>query len=216
MTQATVGYTTTADGLSPGTRQGRELDLIVQNLHGRYYEKASRSGIFHLVLTATTTGAAAGNLVGAAAAASTQFAIWNPAGSKVNIALLKVYVGVISGTPPGGPLFHGVMLNGVTTISSVGTALNAYIGGQASQARFVASAAGTTLTNGGAITTLRPMSIDFSATAFAAAAGSNDFDNVEADIILSPGTGWVPLWATAGTTLLNGYGATWEEVPIPS
>jgi hypothetical protein len=216
--QGTVGEALTSDGVSPigGLRQGRQNDTIISNLHGRYYEQSSRNRIFHLPLTATTTGAAAGNLVGAAAAASTQFALWNPTGNKFNLSLLKVYVGVISGTPPGGPLFHGEMLQGVPSINSSGTAFSAYTGGNNPTARFVASAAGAALTGGGAITTIRPMAIDFSAVAFAAAAGANALENVEGDIVIAPGFGWVPLWATAGNTLLNAYGVSWEEVPIPS
>src|SRR5258705_269381 len=49
------------------------------------------------------------------------------------------------------------------------------------------------------------------------AAGPNTappLELVEGDILLPPGTMWVPTWAAAGPTLLNAYGVTWEEVPI--
>jgi hypothetical protein len=37
---------------------------------------------------------------------------------------------------------------------------------------------------------------------------------VEGDIVLPPGTGWVPLHAGAGTSVLHAYSVTWEEIPI--
>lgn len=217
LAQGTEGEVVIGAGSTPqaGLRLGRNGDVILSQLHGRFFEQTFRQRVFSLTLGATTTGAAAGNLVGAAAAASTQFALWNPpSNTKVLVSILKVWVGVISGTPPGGPLFHGYMLQGTPSITSTGTANNNFAGGQAPQARFMASAAGAALTGGGAITTIKPMGIDFSATAFAAAAGTNAIDLCEGDVILPPGTGWVPLWATAGTTLLNAYGVEWEEVPF--
>jgi len=38
---------------------------------------------------------------------------------------------------------------------------------------------------------------------------------IDGEIILPPGVGWVPLWGAAGTSLLNAYSITWEEVPYP-
>ena len=214
--QGTVGPISVADGASAvgGIRTGRLNDAIVSELHGRFAEQTQRQNIFSLNLTATTTGVAAGNINGAAAAASTQFALWNPQSSKVNVIILKAFAGLISGTPPGGPMFHNLMLQGVPTIISVGQAYNNFANGQASQARFVSSAAGTALTGGGALTVLRPMQMDFFATALAAGANINGaMELVDGDIVLPPGTGWVPCFSAAGTTLLNSFGVTWEEVP---
>lgn len=210
-----VGQIITADGAKPVARGGRLGDTIVSELHGRFYEQTFRQNIFSLTLTATTTGVAAGNINAAAAAASTQFALWNPPSSKVNVVLLKAYVGVISGTVPGGPLFHNLMLNVAPTINSVGTAYNNFANGQSPQARFVSSAAGTALTGGGAITVLRPFG---GANFFAAAVGGTTpqvavMELIDGDIVLPPGTGWVPCWPSAGTSVLNTYGVTWEEVP---
>jgi len=213
--QGQVGTVVGLDGSNPNVRQGRTGELIVGQAHARYYEAASRGNLFTLTLTATTTGVAAGNLVGAAAAASTQFALWNPAGSGVNVNITKVFVGLISGTyGTGGPIFHGLFLNGLPTIASVGTAYNNLAGGRPPLTRYVASAAGTTLTGGTAPVTFRPMTMGYSATAYASAAGSNTLDSVEGDIVLPPGTGWLPLFATAGTAVLNAYSVTWEEVPV--
>lgn len=212
--QGQIGAVTGLDGSQPNARQGRTGELIVSQAHGRYYETTSRGNTFTLTLNATTTGISAGNLTGAAAAAVTQFAIWNPNGSGVNINILKAFVAPISGTFAAGPVFHGLFVNGNPTIASTGTANNNLAGGRPPIARYMASAAGAALTGGTAPVTFRAMSMSFSASAYAAAAGANTLENVEGDIVLPPGTGWVPLHAGAGTSVLHAYSVTWEEIPI--
>jgi hypothetical protein len=210
-----VGSQSAADGSWPYVRQGREGDVIVSELHGRYYEKTVRSGTFSLTLTTTSSTIAAGNINAAAAAASTQFALWNPSGSGVNVSLLKVWVVPISGTAPVSGCFHNLMLAGVPTIASVGTAYNNLAGTYTGKARFVSSAAGTALTGGGAIVVARPMAMTIFAGALAATTNIQPTVEVlDGDIVLPPGTGWVPCWTAAGTTFLNGYGVSWEEVAI--
>lgn len=204
-----------ADGTSPQLRSGRLGDLIASQLHGRYYEQASRGNLFSAMVAATTGTIAAGNINGAAAAASTQFALWNPLGSGVNLALLKVIVAAISGTAPGGPVFHSYS-TGVPN-ANVGTrGLNNLLGGAPSKGLYIASAAGSALTGAtGPLLALRPMALDFFAAAIAAGTNiATPLELIEGDIILPPGTLWVPTWSAAGTTFLNAYGVTWEEVPV--
>lgn len=212
--QGQVGAVVGLDGSTPNARQGRTGELIVSQAHARYYETTSRGNIFTLTLNATTTGAAAGNTTSAGAAGSTQFAVWNPVGSGVNVCITRVYVGVIQGTLPAGPFFHGLILGTVPSIANTGTAYNNLAGGRAPLARYVASAAGVTLTGGSAPVIFRSMSMAFTATSYAAAAGSNALDLVEGDIVLQPGTGWVPLLGNGGSGMLNAYSCTWEEIPI--
>jgi hypothetical protein len=213
LVQGQVGQITGLDGAQPNARQGRTGELIISQAHGRFYEQASRGKVFSLTLTATSADNV-GNAVGAAAAASTNFALWNPLGSGFNLSILKAYVAAVSGTPTGGPVFHGYITNSIPTIASTGTAYNNLAGGPPPVARYVASAAGTALTGASAVVTGRAMNIDFSASSFASAAGSNCLDLVDGDIVIPPGYGWVPLWAGTGTTLRAAYSVTWEEVPI--
>lgn len=210
-----VGPDNNSDSTEVVARMGRQRDLIMSNLNGFYYEQAKRGNKFSMVCDATTTGAAAGNLNGAAAAASTQFALWNPVGSGVDIVLQKVFFGLISGTIVGGPPFHSLMLNGIPTISSTfsaGRANNMLPGGAAPKARGVAHAAGTALTGGGALTTLRPMGLTYSAGTYAALAGSVAVEVLDGEIVIPEGFGWVPTLASAGTSVLNTWGVTWDEV----
>ena len=213
--QGQVGQVTALDGAQNNLRQGRTGEIILSQAHGRYHEQTSRGQLFTLNLTATTTGIAAGNLIGAAAAASTQFALWNPIGSGFNLSITKCLIGPISGTFAAGPVYHGIIQTSVPTIASVGIAYNNLVGGKSPVARYVASAAGTALTGGSAPITFRTMNLTFSATAFASAAGTSTIADVpDGDLIIPPGYGWVPLWTAAGTSVLNSYSVTWEELPI--
>lgn len=189
--------------------------LRVAMVHGFYTDTTVRQNVFSLTLTSTSSTIAAGNINAAAAAASTQFALWNPVGSVVNLALLKVWVIPISGTAPVAGCFHNLMLSGVPTIASVGTANNNYATGRGTSAKFVSSAAGAALTGAGAITVFRPMAMNIFAGALAATTSIQPaMEQLDGDIVLPPGTGWVPCWTAAGTTFLNGYGVEYEEVPV--
>src|SRR4029077_12268711 len=175
-----------------------------------------RGNVYSLVLTATTTGVAVGNIAGAVAAASTNFVLWNPTASQKALVLLKFGMGVISGTPGAGPMFHGTITTLPTIASLGGPAVTNLTGGDTcAVSKLVASAASTALTGGGAPTTLRIADFASTATAQASVGELRVVEYIDGEIILPPGVGWLPLWGAAGTALLNGYSITWEEVPYP-
>ena len=210
-----VGQGSFADGTTPPLRSGRQQDLIVSELHGKYYEQVSRGNVFHLGVTWTTT-VAAGNVAAATAAASTQFAIWNPATNTKNLSLLRLTLSIISGTTPVPPVsysqFSGV---GVPSVASVGTPYNALFGSAiAPTAHYMASAAGAALTGGGAIVSTGISGFYFSAGTYANLAVSYAVDDIDGRIVIGPGQGFVPVFAAAGTTFLGAWGLIWEEVPI--
>ena len=219
--QGQVGTQIAGDGTQTIIRQGRTSELIVSYNHARYQEAAATGSIYALVLPATTTGVSAGNLVNAAAAAATQFALWNPVGSGVNLCLIETCVTILSATTmPAGPPFHGFIVGSVPTISSTfdsgRDARNSRAGSGAPRAKYVATAAqsGTTLTGGSAPITFRAMELSFNATGFSSPAGTYVDEHLDGEIVLPPGTGWLPLWASAGTSMLNAYSVVWEEIPI--
>lgn len=200
----------------PALRGGPLSDLIITRLRGDYAEAASTDVLYHGVLAATTGTIAAGNIVGAGPAAATQFALWNPPGSGYNLEIVKFFMGAISGTPPGGPVFHGLMQG--TPAASVASAAGTpgLFGASGSVGRLLASAAGAALTGvANSPVTVRPSSISLFAAAIAAGSNiENTVELVEGDLIVQPGYIWVPLWAGAGTTFLNAYGVSWMEVPV--
>jgi hypothetical protein len=167
---------------------------------------------FAMTLAATTGTIAAGNIVAAAAAASTQFALSNPLGSGVVLVLSKLMIGVISGTPPGGNIFHGVIPN-VPTLAASGAIVNLKPGSFGSRAKGYSSAGGAALTGGLAPTILRAALLSFTATAQATVGANLALEDVDGDIVIPVGYTWLPLWSGAGTTLLNAYTITWKERP---
>lgn len=210
-----VGEVLVADGVKSAGRAGRLAEQIVSELNGRYYELTKAGRTFSLALTSTSSTVAAGNINAAAAAAVTQFALWNPVSSGVVLQLLKVFIGPISGIAPVAGCFHNVLNAPAPTIASVGTAYNNYIGGQPPRARYVSSAAGVALTGGTALTVLRPMAMNVFAGALSSSASIQPVvEEMAGDIILPPGTGWVPCWTASGTTFLNSYGVVWAENPL--
>lgn len=198
---------------APGTlRSERSGGATTADVRGHFAEAASRNQMFTLVLAATTTGVAAGNIVAAAAAAATQFALWNPIGSGKNLELLRFGMGIISGTPGAGPLFHGIFTSPPTLASSTGNAYSNLAGqSAASVARWMALAAGSALTGGVAPITFSIADFATTATAQATPGEVRAIENLDGSIVLPPGTGWVPLWSAAGTALLNAYSITWQE-----
>lgn len=218
LAEARAGQTLLSDGTVSPARVSRIGALINGDGQGRYYEQASRGNIFSLMLSAWSSTIAAGNIVGAAANASTQFALWNPMGSGKNLSLLKFAVWAISGTAPVPPVIHSFSITAPTIATSVVTpiACNNLGMAAASVARALTSAAGAALTGSSILQYLRPAALGIGAGAITPANlfQNNLIEEISGDIVIPPGTCWVPTWMAAGTTFLGGYGVTWEEIPV--
>ncbi|MDD4689069.1 MAG: hypothetical protein PHE51_04905 [Eubacteriales bacterium] len=213
--QGRIGQNYGADGISVDMRQNRTGALVTADESPKYYEMVSRGQVFSLTLEAGTTAISAGNLINAAAAASTQFALWNPSGSGKNIALLKFGVMVISGTSPISGLMHSFSATAPTIASSaVDPVVCNNVGLSAScVAGYLTHASGSNLTGSTQLKTIRSAHIAFSAGTFAALGGYNALEILDGDIVLPPNTAWVPTWQAAGTSMLVGYSITWAELP---
>ena len=89
-----IGPATGADGAQLPIRQGRSAEVVVQELHGRFYETNYRGALFsdgmnltsisNVTFTTGTLGATCTPIAG----------VWNPLSSPVNLAVLKVVLGV--------------------------------------------------------------------------------------------------------------------------
>lgn len=219
LSEIRAGFTTLADGTVAPARATRVGGIGVGDVQGRYYEATSRGTVFSAGLTAWTSTVAAGNIIGAAAAASTQFAVWNPFGSGKNLSLLKFGVYPISGTAPIPAVFHSMSATAPTIAESIATtfgfkACNNIGMATASVARVLASQAGAALTGSTALTIVRAADLFITAGTAANLGGQKVIEYVDGDIVIPPGTCWVPTWAAAGTTFLGGYSVTWEEIPV--
>ena len=213
-----VGPIQQADGTPAVIRSTRLGAMVTGDAQGRYYEQASRGKIFSVALPVTSSNIAAGNLNGAAAAASTQFALWNPMGSGVNIGLLKLGVGIISGTSvaAGEQLYHSWCLapTNATTVVNAIQCNNLSMATQCA-ARVMTSTAGTALAGNSILQIIRASDIFFNtAGTIANLAGMKAIEYIDSEIVVTPGMCWVPTWNAAGTSILVGYSITWEEIPV--
>lgn len=201
---------------SDDLRGNRTGALVITDAHGHWTESALNGKLFTAYLLQGTSTVAAGNIVSAAAAASTQFAVWNPVGSGVNLVLQKLRIQQFSGTPTAGGLtistFNASAV--ANTLATAGAVRSNLINGQIGNGLCLASAAGAALTGGLVLTTLLNTGWSSSATALASASGIGYVENFDGEIVVPPGFGVVPTWAGAGTTYLVGYSLTWEEIPV--
>ena len=192
-------------------RSDRTGAKVIQSAHADYVETVRQGNVFTMTLGATTTGVAAGNIVAATAAASTNFALFNPVGSGKVLYVTKFGMGIISGTPGAGPLFYGIFTT-VPTASGTGTIRNNLLGGPGSVAIGYATAAGVTLTGGTAPLVHSIANFTSTATAQASVGELAAVEELKGAIAIPAGYGFLPLWSAAGATLLNGYSVTWEEL----
>jgi len=211
-----AGATTQSDGSVSPIRGSRTGAVVTASGQGKYYEATSRGSVYSLVLTAWGTAIAAGNLLAAAAAASTQFAVWNPAGSGVNLSLLKLGLWIISGTTPVAGVFHCKSITEPSIATAVVTPIANNNTGKTGncQAKALTHSTGAALTGGSALTVIRAADFSVSAGTFSNLAGTKAIEIIDGDIVVAPGTAWVPVFAAAGTSVLGGWSVTWEEIPI--
>ena len=146
-----VGPQTLSDGTT-GTalRQGKSAEVIVDNLHGHYYESNYRTVVFSGGMGLTSINNATFT-TGTLTASCTPIAgVWNPAGSAVNLVIIQAVLGitVTAATATGGGPFVWAMSTGNSAITTGNQPLNRKLlslGG--SQARDMSNVALTGLTN---------------------------------------------------------------------
>ena len=216
-----IGPQTLADGVPQTWARGnKEAAAVGANLGGIYEEASIRGQIFSLTLALSTGNAvAAGNIVGAAAAASTQFALGNPANSGKNLVLLEFGLAFDVATTaqmPYGPVFHGYIPAPLWTAAAAGTILSSVFGSNmASVATPFVSAGGATLTGGSAPVTHKLTNFATTNTTQASPYLINTIEYLDGKLIVPPGATWLPLFQAAGSTnFAYGVSITWREVPV--
>jgi hypothetical protein len=192
---------------------------VALSAQGEYYEDVLAGRLYSLMMSAWTTNISAGNILGAAAAASTQFALWNPAGTGYNLELQRFSINITSGTSPISGLWHSIgspaptITPALAATSYCGNHNPLITGTQGGVAGYVTHVSGTALTNGGPTRGLRLMGLNITAGTYASLGGTWFFDDCR-DIVLPPNSLWVPSWAAQGTSVLGGYSITWRQKPI--
>lgn len=191
-------------GATPAIRQGQLGDLVVSELHGRYYETTYRRNVF----VATTAAQTASNGIISPGSAYTGLSLYNPASSSVNLVLNKVgFAFVVAPTATLYGLATGVstQVPGTTTLA---TTRNAFVNGQNAQGQGIAYSVATyaaSISNTPVVHTI--------VGAQAASVGGAYYD-LEGSLILPPGTfAQFYLSAASGSTG-TAYSVQWEEVPV--
>ena len=195
------------DGSLVDPRMTKDLGLVCQDLHGRFYESTYRGNTF------IASTAVAGVAPGTALSTTPPFTLYNPLGSGTNLSIVSASIGYISGTLGAGTIVYAVNNNTAQAAPTGGTSLvpiNTFVGnntlphGKAFQGATLAVAP----------TILRDCVI-LGAFAGAAALFPPIRDIVDGTIIIIPGAS-ISLQgvAAAGTTPLLTFAVTWEEIPV--
>ena len=219
----TVGPDTLSDGTNApgGFRQGKSAEIIVQELHGRFFEQVYRGNVYSVGATLT---ALAGTTITLTASCTPILGIWNPATSTANAVLLQaVLVDQINNiTSVGCGAFVWASSTGNSVISTGQAPFNRRTLASTGSAVKGFSAAATPLTGitnslvvveGAAF----PLSSAVTTTAFpvtAVAQGVVGIQNFDGGVIVPPGAIWALLNTVSSTTHSVSGSLMWEEVPL--
>lgn len=180
-------------------RAGQQGDLIVSELHGRYYEQAYRGNVFSVCTQGTgitTTAALATTFTG--------LAVGNPITSGVNLVLNKFTVAQFA---VGAAATIGIMGGAGAVVASL-TPQNRIIGGAASSK--ATASAGATISTPVLIATFGEVG-SLATTGYGLQAGISV--DLEGSIIIPPGS-FVASYTAIATTSALQFSFSWEEVPV--
>jgi len=195
-------------GTTPPIRQGQLGDVIVSEVHGRYYETNYRGALFSTFINALTVASTHASPI-AAGTGTAIIGIYNPAGSGKNVSIVRVQQATTSGTP-GGPLLWNTIPNPQNITASFAAAYSNFnLAQQGSVTRIFNNTALTASTAGVAFRTAG------GAAAVAATGVILTYSEEYAgDLLVTPGS-MIGLAATAaGTSHVISCFVEWEEIPI--
>lgn len=215
------------DGVNAPIRQGRGGEVVVQELHGRFYEQAYRGNLFSGGMSALTAINNATFTSGTLGATATPIAgVWNPASSVVNLVILQAVLGITitAATATGGAPFVWAVSTGNAAVSTGVAAWNRKtLTKNGATGQNVATAALTGLTNnlvvmqasaltGGQATSVTL--VEGTVAAPPSIAGGMTVENLDGSIIVPPG-GVLALLATTTPVAHSAVSAlVWEEIAL--
>lgn len=184
------------DGTKPIVRIGQQGDLTVSELHGQFYEQAVRGNTFAVANQAVVTTTAG------LATTFTGLAVANPAGSGVNVAILRFTCAQVA---VGAASAVGIM-TGTGAAAGALTPRNRVVGGASSKA--TASAGATIATP--VLEEVYGQVGSLATTGYGLTPGI--VANINGSLILPPGF-FVASYTTVATTTSLVFGFVWEEIP---
>jgi hypothetical protein len=217
-----------APGATPAIRQGQLGDLVVSELHGRFYEQAYRNNMFFYGHTAPF--ALTANTVSNGASTTPILGIWNPPTSTVNAVVLQMALqnGINTGTSPATPgCFVWAIATGQNNLTAGATPFNAktfqQTGSQIKAFNGATALTGLNTTGAGIVAVeaadipvVVPSSYSVGTLTNTAivpptVGGVQNFDG---GLIVAPGNLLVLLNTTSTTTISVFGRLLWEEVPL--
>ena len=218
--QLNVGAQNQADGAQfIVARAGRQGDIIVSELHGRFYEQTYRGNLFsngHTGLVALTA-----NTITLTATTTPILGLYNPPGSGVNAVINQAVLSAgINNTAAVGPgAFVWATSTGNAGISTGSTPFARLLGGAPSKCKGLALVALTGLTNNLVVQEASDIPSPNVVTSTAIPTTvmtpmSTAVQSFDGALIIPPG-GVLALLNTVSTTTISVYGRIkWEEVPV--
>ena len=224
--QGLVGPSKSADGAFPSLRLGALGDVIVSELHGRFYEQVYRGNVYSIGSSVTALSA---NTITLSATSTPIVGVWNPSTSNVNLVILQCMLSLAANTltapVPPGPFVWGSSIGNAAITTGSAPFNRKTLASAGSQAKgFPGAVALTGLTNnvvifeGADLPNLSGLTnagtITAQTTTSNATAGAYGVQNFDGGLIIPPG-GVLSLLNTTSTTT---YSVTsrlmWEEVPL--
>lgn len=200
-----VGEQIVAPGVNAPLRQGTLGDLVVSELHGRYFEMARNRRMFSAVSLARATSLPSTSAIG--------LIVWNPPGSGVRLALNKWTSMVVatSATLTGIALAGGFQTTAPTGLTAADSAGSNVVNGIVRQAGLAqAYAVATVLT-----AAVNVMLLHHNTAAINTVGADQMSGDLEGSVIVEQG-GFVHICALGAAAAASGHSCSlmWEEVPV--
>ena len=191
-------------------RSGQLGDVIVSELHGRYYETTYRGNSFLLsVSTAAAVTAYSGG-----AAGTPMLTVFNPSGSGKNAVITKASVASVVAASAAGTVTFGIYFGTTAAITQATTVTPWSMGTQLQSGSVMTGFRNVALTSGSAASNVIPLASYYWATAAGAALVNNGVVDLEGSVIIPPGS-YAALGGSAALTSATWIGSLqWEEVPV--
>lgn len=208
--------TSATDGNTYTFLQGKTLELMVSELHGKYATQTMRGNVAYFALTTATA------IPIAATNATPNFFIWNPLGNNRAVSLIRLNAGFSAGTGVAGAIGYSYVPNSGGTVAgsapvsaaTPGTVRSRVLG--AAYAGQVIAGTAATVTGTGIGVPVRAGWSNFSqgAPLTSTAAMYSLYEDFDGTMVIPPGVLWYPdaSTAVAETVMLS---AVWEEIPWP-
>ena len=191
-------------------RQGRQADMTVSELHGRYYEQTYAGNVYSLSVAA----AAAITAYTGGAAGTPQIALWNPAGSGKNAVILQASLANVVAASAAGTVAWGLYFGVTAAITQATTTVPTNMLTLQKSGSAMTGFTNVALTSSTALTNVLPLSSYYWATAAGAINAAPPVAEIAGSIIIPPGC----MIALGGSSALTSAtwigGLVWEETPV--